>query len=54
LGNHKAEDYRDMVADLVQSYKAMVCNMSSKVHFLDYHFDLLPENLGAVSNEHEE
>jgi hypothetical protein len=24
-----------MVADLVQSYKAMGCNMSLKVHFLD-------------------
>jgi hypothetical protein len=24
LGNHKAERYRDMVADLVQSYKANV------------------------------
>jgi hypothetical protein len=31
LGNHKTENYRDMVADLViQSYKAMGCNMSLK------------------------
>jgi hypothetical protein len=35
LGNHKAENYRDMVADLVQCYKAMGCNMSLKVNFLD-------------------
>jgi hypothetical protein len=29
LGNHhKAENYRDMVADLVQYYKTMVFNMS--------------------------
>jgi hypothetical protein len=36
-GNHKLEIYRDMVADFVQSYQAMGCNMSLKVHFLDTH-----------------
>ena len=36
-GNHKAENYHDMVADLVQSYKAVGCNMSVRVHFLDAH-----------------
>jgi len=41
-----------MVADLVQSYKAMGCNMSLKVHFLDSHLDLFPENRGAVHDEH--
>jgi hypothetical protein len=39
-----------MVTDLVQSYNAMWCNMSVKVHFLDSHFDLFPENRGAMSN----
>jgi hypothetical protein len=52
LGNHKAEHYRDMVADLVQSYKVPGCNMSLKVHFLDSHLDFFPENLGIVSDEH--
>jgi hypothetical protein len=47
LGNHNAEDYRDMVADLVQSYKAMGRNMSLKVHFLDSHLDFFPENLSG-------
>ena len=41
-----------MVADLVQSYKAMRCNMSLKVYFLDSHLDFFPETLGAVSDEH--
>jgi hypothetical protein len=50
LGNDKAENYCDMVADLVQSYKAMGCNMSLKVHFLDSHLDFFPENLRAVSD----
>jgi hypothetical protein len=48
LGNYMAERYHDMVADHIQFYKAMGCNMSLKVHFLDYHLDFFPENLGAV------
>jgi hypothetical protein len=43
-----------MVADLVQSYKAMGWNMSSNVSFLDCHLDFFPENLGAVSDKHGE
>ena len=38
-----------MEADHVQSYKAMECNISLKVQFLDFHLDFFPENLGAVS-----
>ena len=51
MGNRKAENYRDMVADLVQCYKAVGCNMSLKVHLLDSHLDFFPENLGAVRDE---
>jgi hypothetical protein len=43
-----------MVADLAQSYKAMGCYTSLKVHFLDSHLDFFPENLGVVRNEHRE
>ena len=50
LENCKEENYHDMVADLVQSYKGIGCNMSLKVHFSDFHLDFFPENLGAVSN----
>jgi len=41
-----------MMADLVQSYKAMGSSMSIKVHFLDFHLDFFPENLRAMSDEH--
>ena len=51
LGNHKAENYRDMAADLVQSYTDMGCNMFSKMNFLDCHLDVFPENIGTVSDE---
>jgi hypothetical protein len=52
LGNQKAEKYHEIVSDLLTAYKAMGCNMSLKVHFLDSHLDFFPENLGAFSDEH--
>jgi hypothetical protein len=33
LGNHKAENYHEIVSDILTAYKAMGCNMSLKVHF---------------------
>ena len=54
LGNHKVDNCCDMVANLVQSYIAVGCNMSLKVHFLDSNLDFFPVNVGAVSNEHGE
>jgi hypothetical protein len=40
-----------MVADLVQFYTAIGCNMALMVHFLlDSHLDFFSENLGAVSD----
>ena len=43
-GDHFAENYRDTVVDPVQSYKAMGCNMSLNVHFVDSLLSLLPRN----------
>ena len=43
--------HSDMVADPLQSYRSMGWHMSFKAHFLDYHFDFFPENLGAVSDK---
>jgi len=54
LGNHKAANYQDFVQDLLTSYKAMGCNMSLKIHFLESHLDFFPENLGEVSEEYGE
>ena len=53
-GNHKAENYRDMVADLVKSYKAMGCNVSGQLLFLDSHLDFFSEYPWAVSEKHGE
>ena len=54
LGNHKAVKYQDTVKDLLTLHKAMGCNMSLKIHFLESHLDFFPENLGKVSDEHGE
>lgn len=42
------------MAVLLRFYKAMGCNESIKIHFLHFHLDLFPENLGAVSDKHDE
>ncbi|UYV80917.1 hypothetical protein LAZ67_19002179 [Cordylochernes scorpioides] len=54
LGSVKVEKYRDIVNDLLLSYKALGCNMSLKIYFLHSHLDLFSDNLGAVSDEHGE
>jgi len=54
LGNHKSVNSQDVVQDLFTSYKAMGCNMSLKIHFLESHLDFFRENLGEVSDEHSE
>ena len=51
LGNHKAENYKQLVQDLIKNYSKMGCRMSLKVHFLDAHLDKFKENMGAYSEE---
>jgi len=51
LGNYKAENYVELINDLIMSYKALGCDMSLKIHMLDSHLDFFPANLGAVSDE---
>ncbi|GBP96729.1 hypothetical protein EVAR_73557_1 [Eumeta japonica] len=37
LGNKKDENYHDIIQELISAYKALKCNMSLKIHFLDSH-----------------
>jgi len=53
LGNRRAENYEELVNNLLQSYQKLGCNMSLKIHFLHSQLDFFPENCGAVS-EHGE
>jgi hypothetical protein len=52
LGNVKAENYKELVEDLLKAYQTMGCNMSLKFYFLHSHLDFFPPNLGAMSVDH--
>ena len=54
LGSYRAENYKDIVSNLLQKYKAMGCRMSLKLHFLHTHLDFFPPKLGDVNDEHGE
>ncbi|KAL7296916.1 hypothetical protein TKK_0010305 [Trichogramma kaykai] len=51
LGNHKSENYRELMADLLRNYEKLGCLMSNKVHFLHSHLDYFPLNRGDYSEE---
>jgi hypothetical protein len=51
LGNHKDEDYENIVRIMFKNFHILGCNMSLKVNFLFSHFILFPKNLDAVSEE---
>lgn len=54
LGNHKAENYKDLVENLLDTFQTLGCRMSLKIHFLHSHLDFFPSNMGAISDEHGE
>jgi len=40
-----------IVAEMVENFRALGCNMNLKLHFLDSHIDYFPMNLGTYSEE---
>lgn len=51
LGNMRAENYKDIVSNMLENFRKLGCNMSIKVHFLHSHLSEFPTNCGAVSDE---
>ncbi|KAI6650187.1 hypothetical protein LOD99_6104 [Oopsacas minuta] len=51
LGNNKANNYIDLVNDMLYKFKDLDVNMNIKVHYLFSHLDLFPENLEDLSEE---
>ena len=47
LGKYKAENYAEIVENLLQAYQGLGYRMSLKVHFLQAHLDFFPPNVGA-------
>jgi len=45
LGNRRAQNYEELVNNLLQSYQKLACNMSLKIHFLHSHLDFFSREL---------
>ena len=54
LGNHRSDNYVELVENLLAAYERLGARMSLKMHFLHSHLDFFPPNLGEVSDEHGE
>ena len=54
LGNERADNYEEIVQQLLESFRELGSRMSLKIHFLHQHLNFFPDNLGAVSDEHGE
>ena len=54
LGCHHSENFRDVIAEMLNTYKTLGCKMSLKVYFLDSHLDFFHKNMSNVSDEHGE
>lgn len=50
LGNENDPGYKSIVAQMMESFKNLGCNMSLKIQFFDSHLDF-PDSVGAVSKE---
>lgn len=46
LGKKRADNYEQIVARLIETYKVMGVHMSLKIHFLAHHLKFFPDNLG--------
>jgi hypothetical protein len=51
LGNKKADNYTQLVEDMLFHFNRLGCNISVKVHYLHSHLHRFPENLGDLCEE---
>ena len=49
LGNYKAENYGEIVNNMINNFRDLGCNMSVKVHYFHSHLDYFLKNLGDTS-----
>ena len=54
LGNNRADNYKELIEELLNSYQDLGCRMSTKLHYLHSHLEFFRPNLGDVSEEHGE
>jgi hypothetical protein len=48
LGHRRAQDYEELVNNLLQSYQKLGCNMSLKIHFLHSYLDFFPREMWCI------
>jgi hypothetical protein len=53
-GNIRAENYKELIEDMLSLYHKLGCNMSLQIHTLHSHLDFFPDNCGMFSAEHGE
>jgi len=54
LGNIRAENYKELIEDMLSLYRRLGCDMSLKLHMIRSHLQFFPNNSGMFSNEHGE
>jgi len=54
LGNIRAENYKELIENMLSLYHKLCRNMSLMIHMLHSHLDFFPDNCGMVSDEHGE
>ena len=52
LGNIRAENYKELIEDMLSLYHKLGCNLSLRIHVLRPHLDIFPDNCSMVSDEH--
>ena len=51
LGNHKAPDYSELLAKMLQNFYTLKATMNIKLHFLHSHLERFPDNMGDYSEK---
>jgi hypothetical protein len=54
LGNIRAENYKELIQEMLSLYHKLGCNMPLKIHMFHSHLDFFPGNCGMVSDENGE
>lgn len=54
LGNHREDNWRILVENMLQSFDNIGVNMSLKVHFMHHHQDEFANQMPCESDEHGE
>lgn len=54
LGRRKTSNFRELVEEMLGTYRTMGYNMALEIHFLHYHLDIFRQNLADFSSEDRE